>query len=354
MWRVLARPRPVTLTPTDDAALSRAADARAPVVHADALAEVGQGLGIALPPAGELTCRLIREGLLASRTKRVYRIAWPVPAAQPSSVILKRIRFRAASWPREAAMYRSGLLARMPAPLFAPSCLGSSVNPTGDYDLWLEDLAVGTTGLRRRPAAFSDAAFALGLLNAAWPDAAPPPGDWGNLVLARAAEWLSGNGWANGMRPGSGLRARIAAFLDGSDCLLKAFGALETVFCHQDASPLNILVRRGPHERRLALLDWEVCGLAPLGQELSALVWSTWPDARGDEIEGCEAQAWKGYLAGLERAGLAPTKERREGMRLAYGAASAVHYLLAVARVCDADLIDLLLRRGEEALAAVR
>ncbi|HVA07256.1 MAG TPA: hypothetical protein VNG12_11000, partial [Acidimicrobiales bacterium] len=109
-----------------------------------------------------------------------------------------------------------------------------------------------TRPVRRHPADIEEVAVALGRLNGErWvPDL--PGCDLRNLLAVRARFWLEDEGWRSALALGSLLRMRLTKFLQASDRLLEVFAGLNQVLCHQDATRLNVRLRRGPGARRVA------------------------------------------------------------------------------------------------------
>lgn len=356
-WRTLRRRRAaalrrVPLQWTDQS--SDPVDPDVVAVQPHLLHGAARSLGLTEPPADGVRVQTVRGVVRLTRDSRVYRLTWT--AATPQSLILKRVvrRDPGAGFPREVAVYRSGILGQLPPPLYAPRCGNSVAGERGAYELWLEDLHPGTRPLGRAPDELQRVAQALGRLDASAWVADPPPCDLRNLVAARAVAWLSDPGGIAALVPGSALRVRLELLLRDAPLLLDACARLTPVLCHQDATRLNVRIPIAPQDRRIALLDWDVFGWAPLGQELVPLVWPRCEDAPRHRLEADEAWAWRGYLDGVEsvRGGLSPGG--RQEIRLAYTAALALRYGVQVAKAGHPAVLDLVLRRGEEALGMVR
>lgn len=301
------------------------------------------------PLEAEVRCHVLRDVAQSHKTSRVYRLSWRT-AGRSASLILKRILAGPQAPRTEVAVYQSGLLARLPAALSVPRCFAASTGEAG-YDLWLEDLAPSTRPIRRRSDDLRAAGAALGHWNGQrW---ARPEFASANITLSRAAQWATVCPWQDGLASGSSLRRRFERVAADVDRLLGTFANLDMVFSHQDASPLNLRLAGGPRPR-LAVLDWELCGPAPLGQELAPLVWARWWEARCDEIRGAEACAWRGYLDGLRTTGAPLLAEDIEAMRFAYSACVFVRYGAHVAGIGDRATLELVITHGETAMALIR
>ena len=298
--------------------------------------------------------RIFREAQGAS-TGAVLRVSF-ARGHHPQSAIVKVFRPGAAGQvPREVAAYTSGLLASLPAPCAAPALHGVT-EAGGASALWLEDLGQQPDRLWR-PMSLREyelAGYALGSMGGRFASA-PPSAPW--LAVGTTVEhgrrWLLGEAWTDRVRPGCALHRRLAQASRRTGAMLEAFAALHPTLCHQDATPRNLaLASTGPRSR-VALLDWEMCGLGPLGQDLASLVWSLWRFAGVSRVLEREAAATRGYLAGIEAAMGPLSPARRAEIRLAYLVALSVRYLVEIVNVARYDTVEAATSRFEEAAAMV-
>lgn len=335
--------------------VGRGGRAAALVLGEPMLRRAVEAAGYPPPRSRRLRAECIRD--FGVHTEGLYRVSWaaPEPRCAPATIVLKRLRPRGDGTPMEVAAYTSGVLATLPDGLRAPRYLGHVDRGPGGWDLWLEDLGRAMRRARWTAARYAAAAHALGRMNAQW-FAAPPSLDWvrPGFLEDHARRWLAREQWGSHVLVGGRLWRRMVRCLEGLDAQLAAFGALPMGLAHQDASPRNLLVEEEGRRARIALLDWELCGLAPLGQEIVPLVWSGWQACRADELEAREAVVWDAYLrglqdVGLQRRGLAFSTRVLSDLRFAYGLGVSVLYLPEIAASGEPRLVDLALQRWEAA-----
>ena len=213
-------------------------------------------------------------------------------------------------WKREFEIYRSGILADMPAESFeAPRILALEERDDACW-IWMEDIEdiKGDWTL----ADFADVAGRLGRLNGAWLAQALPP----------AAPWLASN-WHAAIVPAlSDTFSRLDELLDhplasatlprpakaeieeiwrDRAIFIKALRQLPQTFCHYDAFRRNVLFR----EADAVLLDWALAGVGAIGEDLVSLVavslyYEGYTAAYAAELD---ALVFASYIAGLRQAG---------------------------------------------------
>ena len=281
---------------------------------------VREALGSDLAEPVDWQARALQGG--ATRSTSVYRVAGRARArgaTLPWSLVLKVCRPRAGGddpsrwnyWKREPLAYHSGLLRDLPGGVVAPRWFGNVERPDGAIWLWLEDVA----GVRERPWPIDDfgrAARRLGRFNGAYLAGRPLP----------AAPWL-GRGrlraWVAFCAPAVAALPRHLAhplvrgrFADATvsalrrlwverETFLDALERLPRTFCHLDAFPRNLVVRRDiAGDDRLVALDWAGAGIGAVGEELAP--WSrracssskpTWP-RRGSSTHSPSRTTWPG------------------------------------------------------------
>ena len=223
----------------------------------------------------------IRTG--ADLSFSVYRVAGTARdrgQTVPWSVILKVVRPTADELgpsgrhysQRESLAYTSGLLDALPAGLTAPRCPGVEDHGIKGSRLWFEDLADVQEG-RWHPSTYSSVARQLGRFNGAYLT--------GERTVPCHA-WLS-RGWLRGWTEKSApVIARFPGILEhptlrrflrigSADAYLQlwserarfldALEQLPQTFCHHDAFPRNILIRRGTAgQDQPVAIDWAFAG----------------------------------------------------------------------------------------------
>jgi hypothetical protein len=242
-------------------------------------------------------------------------------------------------WRREALVYGSGLLDRLPAGVAAPRCYAAEEG-AGGARLWLEDVAddaPGPWGVARHALA----ARHLGRLNGASLTGRPlPDAPW----LARGV-WRARHGGADGrafdelgalrahplvreLWPAElETRARRACadrfrFFDAAD-------RLPRVFRHGDTVRPNLLGRRAADGvEETVLVDWALAGVDAVGDDLCGLVAQALTNRlapAGPTLEELDAACFDAYVAGLRDAGW---RGPGAAARLGFCAGAAVRYPL--------------------------
>lgn len=361
-WARSSRPRAVWVVlegrgPVRETAARRVS---APVLRLDirSLDEVIRRAGWP-EPVSSTVFRAERLGGCGLHTEGLYRLWWPGrPGSGPAGgAILKCLLARDVHVPTEIAAYTSRALSTLPDGVGAPRYLGHGRSEGGRWELWIEDLGRGMTRAPWQPRRYAVAARALGRLNATWLLGRAGEGEaWvqDGFLVAHARRWLATECWERRLRLGSPLLGRIRAALRALDAVLAAADAIPAALSHQDASPRNLLVQEDSIGVRVTLIDWELCGLAPLGQEIVPLVWDGWRGARSGDLVARESLVWRAYLEGLESGGFRLSPEGVDGLRLAYNLGAAALYLPGIAASGDADVVALAVERLERAVAVVR
>lgn len=300
--------------------------------------------------AGTVAC------LSAQGQRTVYRVAGTAHTAsgvQPWVLILKVIRPPTGDaawspaawcyWEREARIYQSGILADLPGGLRAVRCYGAVQQPDGAHWLWLE--ACEPFAVPWPLARYAEAAAHFGVFNGAYLADRPLP----------QAPWLGPGMLASRL---ADLDARIAAAAPYWELPLvqRAFPApvaaqcaalaarrgpwlallaqLPQTFCHLDTWRGNLFAGTDPTGSPVTIaLDWALCGYAPAGEEIAALVWVTLLEflLPPDQADALEAAVLAHYLAGLRSRGWAGDVQ---AVRFAYLA----HALLQWATLPEAVL----------------
>jgi hypothetical protein len=222
---------------------------------------------------------------------------------------------------RELYAYGSGMLARLPGPVVAAQCYSVSEQADGIW-LWTE-LLNDTMDGRWTLSDFTFAADQLGRFNAACAEAGPPAEPW--LARAHAQQWTTvfdfAPAWENphvqAVFP-EALRTRLECLWNERADFFAVLEQLPQNFSHFDYKCDNMFLRqRVDGQREVVAVDWEVCGLGPLGGDLVSLVGaSTWQfnwDAR--HIAELDGAAFAAYLQGLRVGGWQGDADQ---IRLAY------------------------------------
>lgn len=219
-------------------------------------------------------------------------------------------------WDREARLYESGLLDRLPVGFSAAACLGSR-RTDGACWLWFEDL--GAPGPDWDAARYALAARHLGRFNGTFEGARIPDASWlcrdwirtwvligfgsrAPLVLANDEIWAHPLVRA-AFAPDA--RARLRRGWASIGTLLDRLDALPQVLSHLDAFRANLFDRAGASaEGETVAIDWSYVGPASIGAEVSQLVVSSVAlvDRRQD-VRELEAVALDAYVAGLRDSG---------------------------------------------------
>lgn len=238
-------------------------------------------------------------------------------------------------WQREPLAYASGALAELPG-IVAPRCVAITDAPDGSVGMLLEALedCVGPDWPLER---YALAARHFGELNGAFASGASlPDAEWVHpgCLHAIAATYPSElevitrrDAWdvpAVKALVGANARERVLAFAEASPRVVAALESLHLTFCHFDSSRPNLFALL---DGRTGVVDWSVCGLGPVGEEMVAFVWGTANQFRVPitEFGDLERAGLDGYLDGLARAACRVSEDE---VRFAYAAASCVHWLL--------------------------
>ncbi len=223
-------------------------------------------------------------------------------------------------WRREARLYQSDLLARLPAGLAAPRFYGLSERPGDVCWLWLEEIADEFGG--QWPAErYGLAARHLGRLGGAYlSNWRPEEYPWLGRALLRqfAADLTTFAPWsADAGQTAVALehplcrrlftdagREAFAACLRGYPGLLDALDRLPATLGHQDAYPTNLMSRRDANGDPITVaLDWALAGVAPIGSDLAQLFIGL--IETGGDVNPAAAQrlALDNYVRGLRDTG---------------------------------------------------
>ncbi len=218
-------------------------------------------------------------------------------------------------WKREALLYRSGILNRLPGAVAAPRCYGVDEVAPRVFWLWLEDVADAHGG-RWTLSRCAEAARHLGQFNGSYLAGHPLPAE-----PCLQAGWL--RSWLESGRPGAAwlgvpldvwdhpviakafpppTRERLIRLWDERFAMLDALDRLPVCFCHRDAWPPNLLSRNSRDGRRETVaLDWAFAGIGPVGEEIAPLI--AWADVPSEDLHDIETAVLSAYLVGLRDAG---------------------------------------------------
>ena len=213
-------------------------------------------------------------------------------------------------WKREALVYQSDLIARLPGNLSAPHCYAVDEQSDRSIWIWLEDIHDDLEGAWTSESYYK-AATRLGLFNGVFLSGTPLPGE----------PWLAVNFLRNYVERaaptiafirnhpthelvkslfGSNLPLILALWQIRSD-LLDILERMPQVFCHQDAFKRNLFFQQS----KLIAIDWGFCGNAPAGAELVPLVAIAlgFKEIHADQIREFEQLCLDSYQKGLAEAG---------------------------------------------------
>ena len=213
-------------------------------------------------------------------------------------------------WKRELLVAQSGLSTSLPGPVQAPRFYQFD-EPPDDTWLWMEhvhDIWPGRWSLDN----FRFAARELGRWNGAFVLAGPPPDEpW--LARRHLRTWLNlldlDLHWQFPLlqkHVSVELRARYDRLWAERDEFFRVLETLPQVFCHADAQRRNMAIRLGSGQAdELVLLDWALCGLAPLGVDMATFVFGDiflveWQSSAAHELD---VTAFGAYVDGLREAG---------------------------------------------------
>ena len=238
--------------------------------------------------------------------------------ARPWSVVLKIIERTEEEvpvsdfwyWKRELLWVQSGLMERMPGPVKGPRFYGAEETSDGAW-LWQEHI------IQQRPDPWSleDYAFAarqIGLWNGAYACGTPLPDEpWFTRRHYRSwytqtnpekdfkfplnQKYITGN-----------IRSRYDRLWTERELFYQVLETLPQMFSHFDSQRRNLFIRKGTDDQdELILVDWALCGLGPLGAEMTLLIGMSaalldWPSS---EVGQLDRVAFENYLKGLAEAG---------------------------------------------------
>lgn len=212
---------------------------------------------------------------------------------------------------REVGVYRSDLASRCP-PVFRPVTCYDVVEQPDSWWFWLADLGdsfASTWGLEQ----YERAARHLGQFNARFVDDRPDE-PWAEpyaFDLDRVAPVVA----LLDERPTDPtverafpepVRERVLALWKNREALLARHESLPRTLCHFDGFPGNLVFEStGDGDERTVAIDWELCGVGPLGADAAALTYvsAIWQTLDRDEIPALDSRVPEAYVSGLERGG---------------------------------------------------
>jgi hypothetical protein len=245
-------------------------------------------------------------------------------------------------WRREARLYESGVLARLPGPLVAPRCCGVEERAGPSCWLWLEEIN-DDDGAAWPIARFGPVAEHFGHLAGRYVGLAGlPRAPW--LTPGWLRSWID-DVWAS-LRPlirnpdawhrplvrdafPNPPAERLERLWDERERFLTALDNLPQSFSHRDAYPANLFTRRAPDgSLQTVAIDWTQAGPGPIGEDVGQILFPSllfmYVDA--GELPEFARTVFDGYMAGLRAAGW-PGDERE--VRLGYCASTALHWAFA-------------------------
>ena len=211
---------------------------------------------------------------------------------------------------REWLAYRSRLLESFAAPLAFPRCYGIWEQADGTW-IWMEQVFEKNSGRWGIPE-FAFAARELGRFGGLYASGRPNPDQpWLSRDQTRSwiTTWSPENAWNSDcvqrMFPPQS-RARVFRLWDERECFMAALDGLPQHFSHFDCMRRNLMIRARPdgHDELVAI-DWAMCGIRPIGSDLSHLLGmsSAFYDWDPADIATLEQATEPAYLAGLREAG---------------------------------------------------
>lgn len=182
-------------------------------------------------------------------------------------------------WKREALVYSSGLLERLPGELHTPVCYAVENKPDGSLWLWLEDIGEHTQPVWQKED-YAFAAAELGRFQAAFCPGEPLPVEpWLNRAWLRS--------WINECRKYQPRPSLASAEIRGKDKRLEriveqfervnhqmdnwlqAVERLPRTMAHQDSYESNLMITRdAAGQARLTVIDWQFASLSGIGEDL--------------------------------------------------------------------------------------
>jgi hypothetical protein len=219
-------------------------------------------------------------------------------------------------WKREAEIYQSGLLARLPGGFSAPYCYAVTEAADGSPWIWMQQIddAVSKPWSIEQ---YGEAGRVLGRFNGAYLTGEPLPNyPWladhfleAYIEAARPVVDDRLEKWDTGVifrYTDPGLKDILQKAWADRAGFYTALRRLPQVFCHQDAFARNLFYTNAPDgSKKLLGVDWAFTGVAPLGSEIGPLVVAS--VAFGaipiPEMTRLEEIVLAGYLQGLAEAG---------------------------------------------------
>jgi hypothetical protein len=225
-----------------------------------------------------------------------------------------------AYWKREPLAFESGALAEITGAFRAPACFGVDWPTDHTAYVWLEELverpagewSLERYGLAARHLGQFNGAYLAGheLPTAPWVASSRPVNEHWTIHpdIRESVETLRDpERWAACCHDRlSGIDVTsLRRFLDQHEAFLQSIQRLPQVFCHNDASRMNMFSVGGPGGPVTAAIDWELAGIGPLGGELAMLVSGSLFFFRLpiDEMAALEQIAIDEYMRGLADAG---------------------------------------------------
>ncbi|MFD0868869.1 phosphotransferase [Paenibacillus residui] len=222
-------------------------------------------------------------------------------------------------WKREALVYSSGLLERLPGELHTPVCYAVENKPDGSLWLWLEDIGEHTQPVWQKED-YAFAAAELGRFQAAFCPGEPLPVEpWLNRAWLRS--------WINECRKYQPRPSLASAEIRGKDKRLEriveqfervnhqmdnwlqAVERLPRTMAHQDFYESNLMITRdAAGQARLTVIDWQFASLSGIGEDLGRFYGLTMSRGSapiecldeyrelfiGSYIEGMRQSGWNG------------------------------------------------------------
>lgn len=304
-----------------------AADAPGWLTPAEIAAAVARLLGREVCAVTEWTCRRVTGGGEAGPgVWRLTGIAVTGEGPASWSLILKgwmpyedtAERSHAFGPQRELALYRSSVLATLPAGIRAPKCYGVTERPDGSTWFWLEAVREeddGPWSLGR----YATAARQLGRFNGAYLVGHPLPDDpaphsgvlrqWVEAAGPAIAQLqqLDDHPLVRQTYPPH-ITVTFARAWTERRAAYALLDRLPRTFCHQDAHRRNLLVGRGTDgTEEVVAIDWEFAGVGAIGEDLAPLVFGSliFHEVPAREVLELEAAVLTGYIHGLGDVGWA-------------------------------------------------
>ena len=213
-------------------------------------------------------------------------------------------------WKREYEVYRSRMLANLPAHSFATPKIYAEEDFEDCCWIWMEDIV--DVKVEWSLADYQNIAIRLGRFNGAYlqgrdlPDHKWLTHDWHCAIVPALAESFNNlDGYLQNPLAGRSLpleaKAKIQTIWSDRDAFVNALGTLPKTLCHIDAFRRNILHRR----RDVVLIDWAVVGHAAIGEDLVSLVAVSIYHERLSQAEAQQLDkvVFAGYVGGLREAG---------------------------------------------------